>query len=131
MSGKVTFREATEDEKPYLLQRLSETPHEQVSLEHCWVAEQDGKVVGMLPIRLVWQAEPLIVFPEVKNGMTRRRAMLGLYIAMETWLADRSRNKSGVHWYFAIIRRRSVQPWAKRLGLWRIYQGAHHYVKHL
>jgi hypothetical protein len=131
LSGKVTFREATEDEKPYLLQRLSETPHEQVSLEHCWVAEQDGKVLGMLPIRLVWQAEPLIVFEEVTNSMTRRRAMLGLYIAMETWLADRSRNKSGVHWYFAVMYSRCVQSWAKRLGLWRIYKGSQTFVKHL
>lgn len=131
MSGKVTFREALEDEKPYLKQRLSETDHEQVSLGHCWIAEQDGKLLGMLPIRLVWQAEPLIVFSEVTNPMTRRRAMLGLYIAMETWVADRLRNTTGVHWYFAVMYSRTVQGWAQRLGLWRIYKGASTFVKHL
>jgi hypothetical protein len=127
----VSFREAREDEKPYLAERLSQTEHEQVSLEHCWVAEQDGKLVGMLPIRLVWQAEPLVIFPEVKNNATRRRAMLGLYITMETWIGDRVRNTSGVHWYFAVMYSRTVQGWAQRLGLWRIYRGAATYCKHL
>jgi hypothetical protein len=120
----LTFREATEAEKPYLAQRLAETEGEQVSLEHCWVAEQDGKLLGLLAARLVWQIEPL--FPEVINTATRSRASLGMYIVAENWI-----RKQPVHWFFAVTRSAAVKRWAKKLGWFRQYSGAATFVKTL
>lgn len=110
----------------YLRQRLSETEHEQVDVLHCWVAEENGLILGMLPGRLVWQLEPLILFPEVTNTLTRSRAALGMYLTAERWIQQQP-----VRWFFVVTRSRAVQGWAKRLGWWRMYRGMHTYVKHL
>ena len=124
--ARLTYRAATPGEKAYLAQRLTETEHEVVSLEHCWVAERDGQLLGVLPARLVWQLEPLVVFPEVTNTLTRSRAALGMYIVAENWIRQQP-----VHWFFAVTRSRAVQNWAGRLGWWRMYRGAQTFTKHL
>jgi hypothetical protein len=126
-------RQARADEIPYLKERLAQAPHETIDLDKArvFVATENDQIIGVLPLRMVWQAEPLVVFPEVKNNMTRRRATTSLLKGAEAWLADRNLNRTGIHWYFAIIRKRAAQLAAPRMGLWRIYKGAAHFVKHL
>lgn len=127
------IRQARDEEIPYLKERLSEAPHETIDLDKArvFVAVEDDQIIGILPLRMVWQAEPLVVFPEVTNKMTRRRATTSLLRGAEVWLADRVLNRTGIHWYFAIIRNRAAKLAAPRMGLWRIYKGAAHYMKYL
>lgn len=127
------IRQAKAEELPYLKSRLAETDHEEINLEaaRVFVAVENGQIIGQISARLVWQAEPLVIFPEVKNRTTRRRATVALLKGWEAWLADRSQNKTGIHWYFAIIRNRAAQFAAPRMGLWRIYIRAQHFVKYL
>jgi hypothetical protein len=129
----VEIRQARADEIPYLRERLKPLPHEEIDLDKArvFVAVEGEQIIGVLPLRLMWQAEPLVIFKEVKNKMTRRRATLSLLRGAEAWLADRSLNRSGIHWYFAIIRKKAAKLAAPRIGLWRIYKGAAHFVKHL
>ena len=127
------IRQARADELPYLKARLAETEHEEIKLDaaRVFVAVEGEQILGVLPLRMVWQAEPLAVFPEVTNKMTRRRATRSLLKGAEAWLADRSQNRTGIHWYFAIIRKRAAKLAAPNMGLWRIYKGAAHFVKYL
>ena len=127
------LRQARADEIPYLRARLAETEHERIDLDlaRVFVAVEGDSIIGVLPLRMVWQAEPLFIFPECTNKMTRRRATVSLLKAAETWLADRNLNRSGIHWYFAIIRNKAAKLAAPRTGLWRIYKGAAHFVKYL
>lgn len=126
-------RPARADELPYLRTRLAESEHEQVDLDaaRVWVAEEDGRVVGLLAARMVWQIEPVYLFPEVTNKVRRSRAFYRLYRAFEAWLADRAANRSGVHWFFAVSYSSAVKAWAARMGYHRIYKGAATFVKHL
>jgi hypothetical protein len=127
------IRQARADELPYLQARLAETEHEEISLDlaRVFVAVEGETILGVLPLRLIWQAEPLYVLPEVSNCMTRRRVTRSLLKGAEAWLADRSQNRTGIHWYFAIIRKRAAMLAAPKMGLWRIYKGAAHFVKYL
>jgi hypothetical protein len=128
----VEIRQARADEIPYLRERLKETEGEQIDLDtaRVWVAVEGKQILGMLSARLVWQAEPLIIFPEVNNTMTRRRAGLGMYRAFEKWLPS-IENRTGIRWFFAITRSKAVMGWADRLGWFRQYKGAATYLKHL
>lgn len=127
------IRQAFAEEIPYLRSRLEPLPHELIDLDKArvFVAVENEEIIGVLPLRLVWQAEPLVIFAEVKNKMTRRRVTVSLLRGAEEWLADRKRNLSGIHWYFAIIRKRAAKLAAPNMGLWRIYKGAAHFVRYL
>lgn len=126
--GRVTIRPAVPEDYPFLTERMEAAGGEVIALGEapCWVAEQDGRIVGFLPLRAVWQMEPLIVLSGQK--ITKSRAALLLYRAAEVWIADRN-NGSGVHWYFTITRSPAVKAWAKRLGWFRQYKGAALYIK--
>ena len=124
-------RQARSEEIPFLKQKLSESGGEQIDLDKAriWVAVEKGEIVGMLPARMVWQLEPMLVFSQ--NKITNSRACYGMFAAAEKWLADRNLNKTGIHWFFAVTRSRAVKAWAPRIGLHRIYKGAVTFVKHL
>lgn len=126
-------RQALASELPYLKERMAETHGEQIDLEKArvWVAVEGGEIVGVLPARLIWQLEPLLVFPEVENKITRSRAGLLLYRSAEKWLGDRAQNRTGIHWFFAITRSKAVKRWADRLGWFRQYRGAQTFLKYL
>jgi len=127
-----TARAARPEDLEYLTQRLKESGGEMIDLwkTPCWVVEEDGVILGLLPIRLVWQFEPLMVFPEVKRKASRRRACMLLYNAAEDWLRDRDLNRSGIFWAFAITRRVGVRTWAKAMGWRHQYKRAPMYIKH-
>ena len=126
-------RPARAEEIPYLKEMLAKSEHEQVDLDlaRVWVAEDEGKIVGLLAARMVWQIEPIYLFPEVTNKLSRSRAFYKMYRAFEAWLGDRSRNKTGIHWFFAVTYSPAVKAWAERIGYHRMYKGAATFVKHL
>lgn len=131
MAGLITVRDARPDEIPSLVQTIGEQPIDQVNYTKWLVGEQDGRPLGLLRARLVWQVEPLMVSPYVKEKVTLSRASLALYREMQAWIGDRTRNTTGVHWFFAVTRSPAVQKWASRLGWLRIFDGAHTYIKKL
>ncbi len=116
-----------------LRQRLKENHSEALDLERmpCWIAEDDGKVIGVLGARLVWQLQPLLIFPETKNKITRSRACFHLYRVATAWLGNRDLNRTGIHWFFAVTYSKGVKAWAKRLGWFRQYKGTAFFIKHL
>jgi hypothetical protein len=119
---------------PYLHQRMKELGSEFVDLNTMpsWVATDDeGKILGVLPARLVWNLEPLLIFPEVTNKLTASRAALGMFRAAEAWLSDPSKNITGINWYFIKTYSEAVKGWAKRLGWFEQWVGATFYIKHL
>jgi N-acetylglutamate synthase-like GNAT family acetyltransferase len=128
----VEIRQARADEIPYLQARLAETEGEQINLNtaRTWVAVEDGKLIGMLPLRMAWQAEPLHIFPEVTRDAQRRRAGLLMYRAATSWIADRSQNKTGIHWLFGITRSKAVAGWLTKLGWHQQYIGAKTFLKY-
>lgn len=111
-------RLARPDELEYLESRLIESGFTfcDVRRTPCFVAEHDGSIAGMLTARLlthpvsIWQGEPLLVFPEITNQSTRRRAMYLLWRAFERWLAS-DLNGSGFRRYVAV----TYDPKAKQL----------------
>lgn len=145
----VTHRPATKEELPYLQKRIDESHHEKVRLYievvqedgskkieplcMCWVSEEDGQIIGLLPLRLIWQAEPLFIFPEVdkRKKNTHRRVALGLPRIMEEWIADRVRNQTGIYSFFFVSKNRLWMKLAESFGCLRIYKGCATYGKDL
>ena len=132
----VTERMARRDELPYLQKRLDESDNEKVRLyvevEHegkkeivplamVWVAEKDGVIKAMLGMRLIFQAEPLYVFPEVTDKSERRRCAILLPRIMEKWLADPTQNQTGIRSYFFVTLSRAWAKLAIHFGCQRIY----------
>ena len=132
----VIERMARRDELPYLQKRLDESDNEKVKLyteveqdgqkvivplSMVWVTEKDGKITAMINLRLIWQAEPLYVFPEVKDTSERRRCAILLPRAMEAWLGDRTKNKTGIYSYFFVTLSRAWAKLAIHFGCQRIY----------
>ena len=132
----VIERPATLDELPYLQQRIDESQNEKVKLyveveegdkkkivplSMVWVTEKDGQITGMINLRMIWQAEPLYVFPEVKDKNERRRIAIQLPRAMEAWLKDRTKNKTGIYSYFFVTMSRTWAKLAIHFGCTRIY----------
>jgi hypothetical protein len=127
----VEVRQALAEELPRLKDLMAASPGERIDLNKArvWVAIEDGEIIGVLPARMCWQLEPLLLFKG--NKITRSRAGLLLYRAAETWLGDRAQNRSGIHWFFAVTRSKAVKGWANRLGWFRQYRGAWTFLKYL
>lgn len=127
------IRQATREDLPELTQRLHSSKEEKVDLTRgpLWVAEHEGKLMGMLPARLIWQAEPLMIFPEVKNKSLKRRIALGLPRAMEAYIGDRAVNKTGIYSYFFVTKGRLWAKLARAFGCLRIYKGCMTFGKDL
>jgi hypothetical protein len=101
-----------------------------LSKEIVFVAEDDGEICGFMPLRIVFQMEPLLVDRKNFNKLKCSRAAVMLCRAAENWISG-PENHTGIRWYFAISRSRAVWAWASRLGWHRIYKGVRHFVKHL
>jgi len=128
------IRHVTPEDVPYLHERMKQLGSEFIDLNKApaWVSvDEEGTILGILSTRLVWNIEPVLIFPEVKNKMTRRRAFRGMFKAAESWLSDRTRNTTGIHWYFIKTRSAAVKKWAVRCGLFRQWKGAAVFIKHL
>lgn len=101
------------------------------------VAEDyDGLRAGMVCMRLrpspvsmapCWHIEPLILFPEFVRASPRhaqRRATYLLAKAAEAWIADDSRNSTGVKLFFVFIetKNKPMHGLAKHIG-WPTVKG--------
>lgn len=127
------IRQATIEDLPELTERLHASKEEKVDLQRgmVWVAEHEEKLVGMLPLRLIWQAEPLMIFPEVANKSLRRRIAIGLPRAMESFVGDRAVNRTGIYSYFFVTKGRLWAKLAQAFGCLRIYKGCMTFGKDL
>lgn len=137
MFPQLKVRAATPEDLPYLQHRLALKPrNEQVNLRQMivFIAEYDGVIVGFTGARLMWQWEPMMLFDEFKRlapKAARRRATVMLAHQMESWIADRTKNHSGIHSYFCFIRDRMMQRMAVSFNMLRIYTGGKFFGKDL
>jgi hypothetical protein len=142
---KVIVRSVQFDEVPFLQAKLAQREkdgYEQFPLTSAivLVAEDgDGLRAGMVcmrirssPVNLVpmWQIEPLILFPEfVRTSLrqSQRKATYLLAKAAEGYIADRTRNTTGVHAFFVSIetKNKPMHRLARHIGWkppkWKIY----------
>lgn len=127
------IRQARADELPHIKARLDAGNSEDIGINtaRVFVAVEDGQILGVLAARMTWQLQPLMIFPEVKNKATRRRAGIGVYRAFEKWLADPMENRTGIRWFFAVTRSRPCMKWLTSLGMLRQYRGTTHFLKYL
>ena len=127
----ITARLAKLEEIPELLQRIKDSGGVFVDLYRtpCWVAVDDGKIVGLLGAELVWQFEPMLMFPEVKSKAVRRRACYRLYREAESWMQDPTKNITGIYRAFAITRMVAVRGWAKKMGWLHQFKRAPMFIK--
>jgi hypothetical protein len=127
------IRQARAAELPHIQARLEAENSEDIGIDtaRIFVAVEDGQILGVLAARMVWQLQPLVIFPEVRNKAKRRRAGLGMFRAAQEWLGSRSLNRTGIHWFFAVTRSRPCMGWLKSLGMLRQYRGTAHFLKYL
>ncbi len=127
------------EELSYLQDRLLESGFTQSDLKRtpCFVTEAaDGELTGMLPLRLltrpvkIWQGEPLLVFPEIEQRMTRRRSMYLLWKTAERWIGS-PLNLSGVRRYLAITYQEDVKRLFDHGGLTRLGKDEAEAFQHL
>lgn len=95
-----------------------------------WVAVDGGEIIGLLGAELVWQLEPLLIFPEVKSKAVRRRACYRLYRACEAWMQDTTCNRTGIYKAFAVTRKFKVRDWAKKEGWLHTFKRAPMFIKY-
>src|SRR5690349_5743677 len=107
---QLVIRPANYEDIPYLQAKLkTETPTwEQVDLTKAIVfaAEYGGEIVGFTSARLVWQIEPVMLFKRFRRRAPRHaraKATLLLTRAIDGWIGDRSRNTTGIYFYFCHI----------------------------
>ncbi len=124
---RVTERDAVLSELPYLQEKLKEQSHyfEQHDLSQCIVkvVEYDGQIVGFAAARLVFQVEPVMLFPEFREAphFAQQRATLLLIRGIDAWVMDTQRNLSGITTYFCFILSRRMQKLAAAFGMLRCY----------
>lgn len=106
--------------------------HEQLDLSKSvvFVAEddRDGLTCGLIAARMVWQVEPLILFPEFERTSPKaamKRATYSLARAIEQYIGDPVRNATPVKFFFAVIENRNprMQDLARHIGWQQVYPG--------
>lgn len=121
----VTTRPARADDLPFLQQKINDSDQEKVNLAQSvvFVVEEDGEPIGLIAARVGWlQIEPAFIWGgKTKNA--KRRAMFQLFQEMKSWIADRARNKSGIHSFWFVTKDDAVAKWAEKVGCLEIYQG--------
>ncbi len=129
----VSHRPATADELPWLQQKINESDQEKVNLSQAFVfvVEEDGEKIGLIAARLAWlQIEPAFIWGG-KTVNSKRRAMWQLYHAIKDFIADRCRNRSGIHSFWFVTKSDAVAQWASKVGCTEIYQGCRMFAKDL
>lgn len=124
--SQVTVRPARLEEIPMLQEMLAKQPYfEYQDLRQAivFVSEYEGRVVGMITGRLIWQLPTLLLEKDKIPRHSQRRATLMLIRAMDAWLADRSQNLSGIYSYFCVIKGSIMKHLAAHFGMFRFYKG--------
>jgi hypothetical protein len=91
-----------------------------------FVAECEGRIVGFISARCQWQIEPLLLdraFKREASQAAKRRTTYLLIREIDRWLADRTKNRSGIYYYFCHIIDETMQRLAVSFGMTRIYFG--------
>src|SRR5882762_4613183 len=124
------IRQARTDEFPYLAEQLG--PSAELVEGRVWVGECDGDLIGVLPLRMCWNPEPLMLLPAAKKHpkITKSRTMLLLYLACEEYIKDPARNKVGPRFLLAVTRSKTLLSWSERLGWFRCFKGSMFFIKH-
>lgn len=90
------------------------------------VLEEDGQIVGFGAARVAWwQIEPVLLTRSFKKHGSKHAQRKGTYLLireLDRWIADRSKNLSGMHSYFCAIRSRTMQKLARSFGMFQIYK---------
>lgn len=127
---RLTVRPAALGELPHLHELLAEQADyfEQNRLDRSivFVAEYGGDVVGFVAARLQWQIEPLLLTKRFKKRAphsAQRRATYLLIREIDSWIGNRTKNRTGIYYYFCHIRDRSMQKLALSFGMTRVYFG--------
>jgi hypothetical protein len=128
----IEIRPAREIDLPLLQMKLAERAaegYEQLDLRRSIVhiAEAEGIESGFVSARLTWQIEPLTLFKDFERNAppaALRRATYMLARAAEGWIADRARNSTGLHSFFAVIENRNkrMQELAEHIGWAPVYR---------
>lgn len=127
----VSHRPARLEELPFLQNKINESDQEKVILAQSFVfvVEEDGEVIGLIAARLAWmQIEPAFIWGG-KTKNSKRRAMYQLYFAIKDWIADRAKNKSGIHSFWFVTKSDVVAKWAEKVGCLEIYSGCKMFAK--
>lgn len=138
------IRPASVGELPMLQQIINDSTEEKVKLYVevdtpegkkiiplvvLYVGEQDGQICGMLPLRLIWQAEPLMIWQG--NQSLRRRIALGLGRAIESYIGNKAINTTGINSYFFVTNEKEWGMLAEHFGCVRLYRGCATYGRDL
>lgn len=118
-------RKATPEEKELCRLKLSQgrpIPEDASDWQRrqVWVIEHNGVISGCLCARVVWQLEPLYLFPEfVRDAppVTLRRAVFKLARHFEAQLRRWRQS-----WYFGYIERKPMQRVAREYGMVPVYR---------
>lgn len=132
--SQVTVRPARFEEIPMLQEMLKRQPYfeyQDLTKAIVFVSEYEGEVVGMITGRVIWQLPTLLLEKEKLPRHSQRRATLMLIRAMDAWLADRSKNLSGIYSYFCVIKGSTMKHLANAFGMLRLYKGFATYGKDL
>lgn len=124
--SQVTVRPARLEEIPMLQEMLARQPYfeyQDLTQAIVFVSEYEGRVVGMITGRMIWQLPTLLLEKEKLPRNSQRRATLMLVRAMDSFLGDRSRNLSGIYSYFCVIKGGTMKHLAKAFGMLRLYSG--------
>lgn len=127
--SQVTVRPARPEDLLLLQSMLHEQRHyyEQQNLANSivFVAEFNGEIVGFSAARAMWQVEPVLLdshFVKLGPLHARKKATYLLIRELDSWLADRSKNLSGIYSYFCCIRGHIMQKLAVSFGMLRVYR---------
>lgn len=125
----VTVRPARKEDLPILQAELAAQGnlYEQQDLAKtiCFVTEYDGEIVGFSAARVVWQVEPLLLFRKFKKFAphhAQRKATYLLIRDLDAWLADRSKNTTGIYFYFCSIVGKTMRLLAMSFGMVPVYR---------
>lgn len=126
---RVVIRAAVPGDIPRLQEMLYQQRdlYEQQDLSRAivYVAECNEEIVGFCGARLIFQVEPLLLdskFKKLAPRFARQKATLGLIRAVDSWIADRRQNLSGIHSYFCSIPGRTMRQLALAFGMLPVYQ---------
>lgn len=135
---EVIIRPAQFEEIPFLHGKLAQREKDGYEQFPLWTSmvfvaeDSDGLRAGMVCMRirqspatlaLMWQVEPLLLFPEFIRTSplhSQRKATYLLAKAAESYIADRTRNTTGVHSFFVHIENKNkpMHGLARHIG-WR------------
>jgi hypothetical protein len=125
--SQVTVRPAKPEElldlQSLLYRHRGEFEQQDLTQAIVYVAEKDDAIVGLITGRLVWQIPTLLIDREANlPAHVKRKATYMLIRELDNFIGDRERNRTGIYFYFCVIKNRTMQHLAKAFGMLRVYK---------